>query len=390
MALIRVNNYVEDDPRQSTRIENAASQMEWAVSISPFVSINTGTNAWVVAFDSWFSLRTPRRMFGIFETNEIVLQAAIDVGGNYKADTRYHLFLVDDGANGRLVVSENSTSPIGADARDVVWVATTYTLSGGTLDPLRLYDSQMRKADDANYPVGTLYHALPMLPSPEERFPMDTWVDITDLQGNGIFAVGSGVGIMPESLPNIDGRLTGLTWANQTNGGAFSVQGNDPNYSFQPVGGTNISHRIHSFDASRSSPAYETGAKVLPEHQQYRLYQKTDGQDYGTATVYVIDKAGQLQFSLDMPKDKHGNAVGYNPNTCTLVAPSGTRALRGGMATLFDRASQKWIDVHNNVGKVAYKADGSSRTIFTLGDGLQADESWDAPTSEPLASYGQD
>lgn len=90
-----------------------------------------------------------------------------------------------------------------------------------------------------------------------------------------------------ESLPNIKGSVSNGTysafWYKNTSSGAFNLdtEGNVANTATQAGGFKNF-----TLDASRSSEAYQDGAKVQPDHTRYPYYMvvSTEGQ---TAPISV-------------------------------------------------------------------------------------------------------
>ena len=74
-----------------------------------------------------------------------------------------------------------------------------------------------------------------------------------------------------ESLPNITGSFTLQNDMFFTGTGVFSTSGNLTRY-VAGINAGNSGANGESFDASRSSPIYQNGAKVNPDHVVYRAY----------------------------------------------------------------------------------------------------------------------
>lgn len=73
-----------------------------------------------------------------------------------------------------------------------------------------------------------------------------------------------------ESLPNIKGSLVDVTGGvSLSSSGAFNLGGT---YTYALQAGSSAKGGTYSFDASGSSPAYQDGAKVNPDHVKYRAY----------------------------------------------------------------------------------------------------------------------
>lgn len=79
-----------------------------------------------------------------------------------------------------------------------------------------------------------------------------------------------------ESLPNIKGQLGNLG----NTGGAIANGAFQLDYSHGDVDYSNVTGFVASFNASRSSSAYQDGAKVQPDHTKYPYYMviSTEGQ----------------------------------------------------------------------------------------------------------------
>lgn len=79
-----------------------------------------------------------------------------------------------------------------------------------------------------------------------------------------------------ESLPNIKGQLGNLG----NTGGAIANGAFQWDYSHGDVDYSNVAGFVASFNASRSSSAYQDGAKVQPDHTKYPYYMviSTEGQ----------------------------------------------------------------------------------------------------------------
>lgn len=79
-----------------------------------------------------------------------------------------------------------------------------------------------------------------------------------------------------ESLPNIKGQLGNLG----NTGGAIANGAFQLDYSHGDVDYSNVKGFVASFNASRSSSAYQDGAKVQPDHTKYPYYMviSTEGQ----------------------------------------------------------------------------------------------------------------
>jgi hypothetical protein len=80
--------------------------------------------------------------------NETELGAAdIDIGGSFSVGTDYYVYLVDDGGDGTLVISANSTYPAGADADN------SRKIGGFHFGHIRCVNSRFAPVD----PAGTVY-----------------------------------------------------------------------------------------------------------------------------------------------------------------------------------------------------------------------------------------
>ncbi|NIZ41497.1 hypothetical protein PVA45_08520 (plasmid) [Entomospira entomophila] len=270
--LIRVQNAIEDDLNQTNSVEMMASWQMWLASSAPFVRLNSGSNSLIVEQGSFFAMRAPFRWYRIVEESIVVNQGNIDVGGNFKSNVTYQVFLVDDGASGRLTITESPLAPVAVNENQALWIAQFSTKENGIIDGASLVDSQSSKLGES-YPIGKVYVQYPSERSPEELFPRQQWLNISDdfagdflrVEGGNASAFGSGR--QEESLPNITGGIVAGGFAN----GAFK------NGTIAQLWGGNItSSNFYStaFDASKSHPAYGKRNEVSPQNQTIRLWKR--------------------------------------------------------------------------------------------------------------------
>lgn len=283
--LIRVQNAIEDDLNQTNSVEMMASWQMWLASGAPFVRLDSGSNSLVLAEGAFFAMRAPFRWYRIVEADITVSQGNIDVGGNFRSNVTYQLFLVDDGASGRFAITESTLAPVGAIENQVVWLAQFKTKENGIIDGASLVDSQTSKLGES-LPIGKVYVQYPSESSPEELFPRQQWLNVSaDFAGDffrveGGLAGAFGSGGQAESLPNIEANLLpeggGVPNSLKANGtqstGAFiRVEGAPQTYDLN-----GINHKGFNllFDASRSHPAYGRRNEVAPKNQTIRLWKR--------------------------------------------------------------------------------------------------------------------
>ncbi|NIZ41360.1 hypothetical protein PVA45_07175 (plasmid) [Entomospira entomophila] len=274
MALIRIHNFEEIDTHQNNSVELMASWQAWLSESQPFVTLDSGSNSLKILQGSFFIMKQPFRWYRIVEEDSIVTQAYIDVGGNFKENQYYYLYLVDDTSTGSFIISEQEQVPSGLYAHEVIQIARFSTQEGGVIRPNSIYDSQMRRAFEISHPVGTTVVQYPHETSPQERMPFLAWKEISQQYAGDFFRVVGGLasafgsGKQSESVPNLTGKFDSSS-AKWSGSGVFYV-------STQQKDGGNASNSLYAdiinFDASKSSATYGRRNEVAPTNQSIRLW----------------------------------------------------------------------------------------------------------------------
>ncbi|NIZ47843.1 hypothetical protein HCT46_07935, partial [Spirochaetales bacterium BR208] len=132
--LIRISNAIEDDMHQTNSVEMMASWQLWLASTTAFVGLESGSNRLRVAHHSFFAMTSPFRWYRIVDDPLMLGQDHIDIGGNFKANVTYQLFLVDDGENGRFAITESTLAPVGVQDHQALWIAQFATKESGVID----------------------------------------------------------------------------------------------------------------------------------------------------------------------------------------------------------------------------------------------------------------
>ncbi|NIZ41359.1 hypothetical protein PVA45_07180 (plasmid) [Entomospira entomophila] len=280
MALIRINNFEEIDTHQSNSVELMANWQAWLSESQPFVILDSGSNSLKILQGSFFTLKQPFRWYRIVEEDNIVTQAHIDVGGNFKEETTYQLYLIDNGSNGSLAISESDLSPVGSQAQDCLWLAQFQTKEHGVIEATSIIDSQMNKFA-LSLPKGSLYTQLPTMAEPQVIYPRTTWQEISQQYAGDFLRVAGGLasafgsGRQAGSIPNITGILpifpnpyvlAGAFYEDSHIAGALNRLANNT------ISGQYDTRTY--FDASKSSATYGRRNEVAPQNQTIRLWIK--------------------------------------------------------------------------------------------------------------------
>ncbi|NIZ41365.1 hypothetical protein PVA45_07150 (plasmid) [Entomospira entomophila] len=282
MALIQMQNYIEDDEHQSISVELMASWQLWLSSHQSFIRVDSGSNSLHLRRGSFFALTDPFRWYRIVEEDFIITQSFLDVGGNLKENYTYYLYLIDDGHHGQFRISENREVPIGSEPNQVVQVARFRTQSGGIIVPTSLYDSQMQRAFEISHPLDSIIVQYPQEESPEEQMPFLKWQEISDQFAGDFFRVVGGnaskfnSGKQAESVPNVTGAFS-------TNGIGQYQYSSASGALTNPKGSVHAAGTVNNqfqgtpnigFDASRSHQAYGRRNEVAPQNQSIRLWKR--------------------------------------------------------------------------------------------------------------------
>ncbi|NIZ41364.1 hypothetical protein PVA45_07155 (plasmid) [Entomospira entomophila] len=280
MAIIRMQNFIEDNEHQANSVELMASWQAWLSESQPFVILDSGSNSLKILQGSFFTMKQPFRWYRIVEEDSIVTQAYIDVGGNFKENQYYYLYLVDDTSTGSFIISEQEQVPSGLYAHEVIQIARFSTQEGGVIRPNSIYDSQMRREFEMTHPIGTTVMQYPHETSPQERMPFLEWQEISQQYAGDFLRIAGGLasafgsGRQADSSPNITG-----TW------GGKGLEVNYMAYtgSYFEASRVNITSNGHTgnnaypivgFDASLCSPSYGRREEVAPQNQTVRLWMR--------------------------------------------------------------------------------------------------------------------
>ncbi|NIZ41367.1 hypothetical protein PVA45_07140 (plasmid) [Entomospira entomophila] len=285
MALIQMQNFMEDDLNQTNSVEMMASWQMWLASSAPFVRLDSGSNSLMLHQGAFLTMESPFRWYRIVEESIVVNQGNIDVGGNFKSNVTYQVFLVDDGASGRLTITESPLAPVGVNENQALWIAQFSTKENGIIDGASLVDSQSSKLGES-LPIGKIYVQYPSERSPQDLFPRQQWLNVSaDFAGDFLRVEGGNAsafesGQQEQSVPNIEG---GWDMSVYTTGvgiiaastGAFTVNSRIQS-SWSGINHTNDKkgHMPVSFNASKSHPAYGRRDEVAPQNQSIRLWKR--------------------------------------------------------------------------------------------------------------------
>ncbi|NIZ41366.1 hypothetical protein PVA45_07145 (plasmid) [Entomospira entomophila] len=285
MALIQIQNFIEDDIHQSNSIELMASWQLWLASNDPFLRLDSGSNSFYIESGAFFAMDRPSRWYRTVGENVSITQAQIDVGGNFKAHTSYQIYLVDDGKQGIFLISEDRDAPVGFESHQALWIAQFRTKENGIIEVTSTVDLQMSRGGSM-IAIGSPFVQYPGIPSPEDLYPRQQWKNISNQFPGDFFRVEGGLastfgsGRQEESVPNIKGEYSFFDGVNasipmgfvHTFFGAFLAKSTSTNRVITHTSGaTNLSSGL-VFDASRSHPAYGRRNEVAPQNQTIRLW----------------------------------------------------------------------------------------------------------------------
>lgn len=159
-----------------------------------------------------------------------------------------------------------------------------------------LVDGKLQKTDYATFDSSVSANGscgFFALNTASQKFKVPLLKDIYIKAGDTPLAFGE------ESLPNITGELGGLEGSEFYTSGAFSIK-DTTKRSGGAAGGQDCRA---SFDASLSSPTYQDGAKVNPDHVVYRayvvLYSSAAEASEAQAAEFMTALGGKANVALD-------------------------------------------------------------------------------------------
>jgi hypothetical protein len=356
MALVKLQNFVQNDPKQTASAELFTRMLDFNSYSGNFMSVEHSNNTVIIPQDTVLTFKKGAELgtFIVYDNDLVISSADLDVGGSFTPGAEHYIYLINEQASGVLKISLSNQFPNGSSAESSLMIGKFLTAAEaipgyapGDILTDSISDYRTWRNLSAAYPPGRFYRQYPGEPSPKDILPFLDWQDITASYPGTFFRTEGGLsagfenGLQADSAPNIVGETSGVMVYQTINDGAAAnsaLKGSSSVFQNNAGSGTSMHAGKLMFDASNNADSYGRRAEVAPLNQTFKIWRRIGNLTSETKNYYQYDEKGIYLANFNLKQDEKGY-IGYNPNNMTDIAPP---SVGEGEHAVFNRETEEW------------------------------------------------